>query len=414
MATIINGKERGRPGRWLVDYRDGSGTRRWITCRTRQLAEVELAKVLREWGQPRGGSADANILVKPYYEKWLGDLAATGRKQRSVDCYKSLFNRHVLPAFGKMQLRKVGRGAIKDFLVQRLKEGFARDSVRSMLSAMRSLCSAAVEDGVIAVNPAAKLGRQLRLTLPTQQRQDEIKIKAMTQPQLTTFLSAAKRVPLLYGSLLWTLALTGMRFGEGLGLQWDDVDIEKGEIRVQRTVSHGVIGTPKSGHSRRVKIGQALAKMLLRLRMHRAEQARRHEWSEMPAWVFPTSTGGPPEPNQLRRHFRICLTVAGLPSHFTPHCLRHSFASLLLAKGETPQWVKRQLGHSSIQLTVDTYGHWLPEEPTQGGVDLIEDLAGVGSSQVAKRPERARKRGESVIFDARFAQCRARYSPPVT
>jgi len=51
---------------------------------------------------------------------------------------------------------------------------------------------------------------------------------------------------------------------------------------------------------------------------------------------------------------------AGLPPHFTPHCLRHTFASLLLQQGESPAYVQRQLGHASIQLTVDTYGKWLP------------------------------------------------------
>jgi integrase len=153
-------------------------------------------------------------------------------------------------------------------------------------------------------------------------RQEEV--KAMTAEQLTAFLSAAKRMPLPYGSVLWTLALTGMRFGEGLALQWQDVTLKDNTIRVQRSLSNGHLTTPKSGFGRDVEIGPQLARLLVRLRMHRAEQMKRHRWEEMPSWVFATASGGSPDPGRLRRCFRKCLKVAGLPLHFTPHSLRHT------------------------------------------------------------------------------------------
>jgi integrase len=149
-------------------------------------------------------------------------------------------------------------------------------------------------------------------------------------------LSAAKRVPATYGSLLTTLALTGMRLGEGLGLQWDDVDVEHREIRVQRTLSHGLITTPTSGHSRRVAIGPELTKLLLCLVCVRAEQAKRYQWSELPPWVFATAAGGPPDVTRLRKHFGRCLEAAGSPQTFTPHSLRHTFASLVARQRREP------------------------------------------------------------------------------
>jgi integrase len=404
---------RKRRGKWVVDYYDGIGenrTRRWITCRTRDQAKAALAKALRESGQPLNDSVDSNITVAEYARKWLEQLRASDRKARTLEVYASTLNQHVLPAFGNTRLRKIGRGALKDVLVSKLEAGFARDSVRAILSTMRSLLSDAVEDGVIAVNPAAGLGRKLRLTIPPQQRQEQI--KAMTAEQLTAFVSAAKRVPLSYGALLWTLSFTGMRFGEGLGLQWNDVDFEKQEIHVQRALSNGHLTTPKAGHGRRVAMGAALSRMLVRLRMHRAEQMKRYRWTEIPAWVFATRSGGPAEPNRLRRFFRKCLKAAGLSSHFTPHSLRHTFASILLQRGEAPQWLMQQLGYASITLTVDTYGRWLPKKPIRGGVTLLETLT--GSNVVAKKPEMAGREGGLLRFDARFAQCRASYSPSVT
>jgi len=75
------------------------------------------------------------------------------------------------------------------------------------------------------------------------------------------------------------------------------------------------------------------------------------------------------------------LKAAGLPLHFSPHCLRHSFASLLLQHGESPAYIQRQLGHASIQLTVDTYGKWLPMG-NKAAVNRLDD--GTGSKVVAK------------------------------
>ncbi len=76
----------------------------------------------------------------------------------------------------------------------------------------------------------------------------------------------------------------------------------------------------------------------------------------MPPWVFCSTTGTPLQKGNLRRVFVRVLKRAGLPLHFSPHCLRHTFASLLLQQGESPVYVQRQLGHASIKLTVDTYG----------------------------------------------------------
>ena len=82
-----------------------------------------------------------------------------------------------------------------------------------------------------------------------------------------------------------------------------------------------------------------------------------------------------------RRHKRV-LKDAELPLHFTPHCLRHTFASLPLQQGESPAYVQRQLGHASIQLTVDTYGRWLPIG-NKAAVDRLDDATpGASGSKV--------------------------------
>ena len=187
-----------------------------------------------------------------------------------------------------------------------------------------------------------------------------------------------------------TLTLTGMRLGEVLGLRWDDLDFEAGTILVQRSMAeNGQSATPKSGHSRRVDLSPQLAKTLRRLSMGRAERMKRHRWTRVPPWVFCSRSGEPLGPQHVRHLFGRVVKAASLPEHFTPHCLRHTFASLLLQQGESPQWVQEQLGNASIQLTVDTYGRWLPKRPIRGGVAILDTL--LGSKLVAGSPRKSQK-----------------------
>ena len=80
-------------------------------------------------------------------------------------------------------------------------------------------------------------------------------------------------------------------------------------------------------------------------------------------------------PAQRPPGFARLLRTAGLPPHFTPHCLRHTFSSLLLSQGVSPAYVQSLLGHTSITLTVDTYGKWLPMGNT-ANVDALDDAPG--------------------------------------
>ena len=94
----------------------------------------------------------------------------------------------------------------------------------------------------------------------------------------------------------------------------------------------------------------------------------------MPQLLFPSQTGTHLMANNIRRAFQRALKSAELPLHFTPHCLRHTFASLLLQQGESPAYVQRMMGHSSIRLTVDLYGKWLPMG-NRAAVDRLDDVA---------------------------------------
>jgi len=186
----------------------------------------------------------------------------------------------------------------------------------------------------------------------------------MTRDQLSAFLAAARNAPTAYERrhypLFLLLARSGMRLGEALALRWDDVHLAETEVRVACALSAGRIEKPKSGHGRTVDMSEQLGRTLLRLQVQRKTEALKRGWRQPPEWVFCTEDGTLVDESRVRKVMRKTLKAAKLPLHFSPHCLRHTFASLLLQQGESPAYVQRQLGHASIQLTVDTYGKWLP------------------------------------------------------
>jgi integrase len=249
------------------------------------------------------------------------------------------------------------------------------------------MLNAAIEDGLIASNPAAQMGRALKLTVSKVVVQEQI--KAMTLGQLQAFLTTANRIAPRVYCLLRLLSATGMRLGEALGLQYEDIDFSVRAIRISRAFSEdGTLETPKSGHGRSVEISESLAKMLVVHEMVRRQEKDQFCWTDMPPWLFVTTAGTPVDPANVRRSMQRILKEAHLPLHFTPHCLRHTYASILLAEGTPAPYVQEQLGHASIELTVSTYGRWLKKK-APGALDRLdvnpgEELStGSGSKVVA-------------------------------
>lgn len=131
---------------------------------------------------------------------------------------------HGLPLLGRVKVRNLQRDQVKAALTHKLAQGLSRGTVRILHATLRAMLNAAVDDGVIAVNPADKMGRHLKLVPTTATRQEEI--KAMTREQLAAFLAAAKVTADDHrqAPLFLTLARTGMRLGEAFALQWPDID----------------------------------------------------------------------------------------------------------------------------------------------------------------------------------------------
>jgi integrase len=198
-------------------------------------------------------------------------------------------------------------------------------------------------------------------------RQVRKEMQALSPEEASRFLAAASKDK---WSVLFALALTtGMRPEEYLGLQWKDVDLEKGTLVVQHTLiwrrkgGGWYFSEPKTSRSRRtIPLPTSVSVNLREHKRHQAEQRLRtgpkYQNNDL---VFATAEGGPLMPrNLLSRHFKPILKVAGLPKKVRLYDLRHSCATLLLASGENPKVVSERLGHAGIAMTLDVYSHVLP------------------------------------------------------
>ena len=143
-------------------------------------------------------------------------------------------------------------------------------------------------------------------------------------------------------------------------------------------------------------MSKRLVEVLARWDVERKADQLRRGWTEQPS-LFYSDAGTLFDDSNIRKLMARVLKKAGLPLHFTPHCLRHTYASLMLQQGESPAYVQRQLGHASIQLTVDTYGKWLPMGNKEA-VDRLDEIqpAESGSKTVATIRRESRERSQST------------------
>jgi integrase len=343
MAVIVEGARRGRPGKWIVDYKDArDGRRRWATCDTEAEAHRIQAEILSRgfYDKP----AKASAAFDSFARHWLRVTAPRVAKS-TLHQYESLTENHLIPAFGSRDLATITRTELKMLLARKTEAGLSGGTVRAILAVLSMIFSEAQEDGYIDASPVTGLSKRI-----PRQRHDG-PIKAFTREQIVKFLGIAREAESPYCTLLTLMARTGLRLGEALALQWSDVDPASRTLTVTRS---------KTGKARRVDMASDVVAML--------EAGRNGH----PA-VFPGV-----HQDAVRVEFKRLLRLAELPLHLSPHGLRHAFASIMLQMGEPIQYVQRQLGHASIRMTVDTYGRWLSTD-NRGAADRLAEAIPVAS-----------------------------------
>jgi integrase len=359
-------KIRKRGGKWyvVVNYHG----RRKTKCVSSSRA---VAETVRRQLEARLAVGDLGILAEAesqvptfdaYADTWLKNYARVECKTSTADGYEGVLRLYLRPRFGAQRLDEVKRTAIKAMVSDLIADKLSRNTIRNAMCVIRAIFYDAIEGGIVESNPAARLGRFTRTP-----RAGETKGIALTSKEAQQFLEAAKAVCVEYFPLFLTALRAGLRRGELVALQWGDIQFGRDDNDPNRfiVVQHNYVRrehtTTKSKKSRRVDLSRELRKSLLDLRDKRLLEAFLNGKENIADdLVFPSPDGTILDPDNLyHRYFQPVLTKAGLRK-IRLHDLRHTFGSLLLQNGATIVYVKEQMGHSSIQVTVDIYGHLIP------------------------------------------------------
>jgi integrase len=226
-------------------------------------------------------------------------------------------------------------------------------------------------DGLVDTNPADQ-ARPPRLDPVDDEAQD---LKAWTGEQAAAFLAFVDDHPL---RAVWHLALgTGARRGEVLGLRWQDVDLDGGLVRIRRALTvvdatPRLLGT-KTSRSRALHLGPSVVEALRReQQVQHRRKAEATSWQDRWGLVFTDDDGSPVDPMVVTQEFRALVREAPVPI-IRLHDLRHTHASLLLADGVPIKVVSERLGHTTIAMTLDVYGHLLPGMDAEAA-DRFDDI----------------------------------------
>jgi len=333
---------RKRRGKWTIDFYDQFGKRHWETLGTsKKEAEEVLAKRLLDI---KKGTYQAPISVPTFSEvseNWFQNYVIPNTRHFTAHQYKGHLVNHLLPFFGKYKLTQINIATIEKYINGKLQTNLSRATINKILVSLGAVFKYAVKHRLIEYNPVREVERLKG------QGECAKEIEVLSPKEINSLLAASQDN---YRTLFLTAILTGMREGELLGLTWDDIDWQNNQIFVRRTYNHGRVYEPKSKWSRRkIDIPSELNFELKKWKL-------RCPKGELNL-VFPNSIGNPEsESNMLRNGFFPTLRRAGL-RRIRLHDLRHNYASLLIKQGEHPKYIQSQMGHSSIKVTMDIYGH---------------------------------------------------------
>jgi integrase len=363
MAKNANGEgsiwKRMRDGK-LVRYEgaltyigdDGRTKRHTVYGRTRQDVRDKLRRA-RERLNAGAPVRDATRTVADWLAQWRATtLAVSDRKPTTREMYAHLCRKHLEAApFGAITLDRLRPTDIEALILRCRDRGLSDSSVRSVYTVLRLALDGAIRDGLLARNPAAVVKR------PGVARKEAVHASAVN---VTALLNAANG--LRYRDVLVLIAATGIRRGEALALRWADLDLDAGLLTVRGTLGRIggklVMSEPKTDRSRRtVPLGAPLVAMLrARRRQQAAEQLRATNQWQNSGLVFTTELGTPVEPRNILRTVETAAAKAGMDG-VGVHTLRHSAAVAWLEAGVHIKAVADLLGHSSIAVTGDIYGH---------------------------------------------------------
>jgi integrase len=342
MASITKRADRPKP--WQARYRLPDGRQR-----SRQFArKVDAERFLRqlEHDQIRGTWVDpalGRVTFAEYAIEWSRSLGHLQPGTRANIAGR--LSNHLLPYFGPMPLGAIRPADARAWVAEMIGKGLAAGTINATYRTLGKVLRTAEIDGLIGRSPL------VGVDLPREAARAEM-----------VFLSAVEVVALAeaiadrFAALIYTAAYSGLRWGELAGLHEERLELARGVIHVVEALSevdgHLHLKSTKTGGTRTVSLPPFLVAML-------AEHLSRYP--SRAGHVFSSAEGFPlRRRNFYRRRFKPAVIAAGLDPRLRFHDLRHTCTALLISQGAHPKEIQERLGHSTIRLTFDRYGHLFP------------------------------------------------------
>lgn len=366
-----------RKSAWICDYFDTTGKRRLKTFARKKEADAFAATASVEVREGVHVADSASVTVEKAGSLWVSSGENAGLEQSTINQRKSHLEHHIVPLIGQVLLSKLTVPAVREFEDRMRSEGRSPAMVKKVLTSLGSIFADAAERGLATRNPV----RDIRGSRKGRERRQEKRLKGRaevgvdipTREEVKAFVAALDDH---WRPFFVTAVFTGMRSSELRGLRWQDVDLKRGEIRVsQRADQFKKIGPTKSeAGMRSIPVPPPVINAL---KQHRLKQAPGVEL------VFANPEGQPRShtnivnkgliPAMIRAGVTIPTGEAGeggqplLKAKYTGlHALRHFFASWCINRKEDgglglpAKMVQERLGHASIVMTMDVYGHLFP------------------------------------------------------
>jgi integrase len=337
---------------WVVDYRDHHGVRRHQTFATRRDAIAWETQTRNELAHGTHTATATSITVEEAFILWL-EAGRADWERGTLEQRRGHLLHHVAPLLGKVRLAELTLPRINKFIADLRSTDRSRIVAQKVLANLKTAISYAQGQGLVAQNVAraAKVKASTR-TLSAGPLRPGVDIPS--KAELAALLEHASD---RWRALITVLIFTGMRASEIRGLMWKNVDLAAGVLHVrQRVDAWGQAGPPKSrAGSRDIPLPPMVVNAL---RQARAPGAR---------WVFANRAGKPYSRQNLQERVLDPLQVAAgvVDAHgkakYSFHAFRHSAASLFIELGWSPKRLQTVLGHASIKMTFDRYGHLFPD-----------------------------------------------------
>lgn len=357
-------------GRWAgavtLGWKNGKLQRKTFYGQTRKEVQEKVTTVLRDIQQGLPVSIEKQT-VGQFLEDWLENTVKKSVRPRTYQGYEQVVRLHLKPQIGNVSLTKLSPQQVQACLNALEAGGLGARTVAYTRTVLRTALSRAVKWGLIVRNVAA-------LVDPPRYKPKEIQVLSLAEIKIFLKAISGNRLEALY----LTALMLGLREGEVLGLRWEDIDFNARTLTVkfamQRINKKLQLVEPKTEKSRRtLPLPDLLAATL---KTHRKYQLADKllagkQWNETNL-VFTTNTGNPFDGSTIVHRLQKLLVDIGLPK-YRFHDLRHSCASLLLSQGLPARTIMEILGHSQINLTLNTYSHVFPEM-TRAAADVMDNL----------------------------------------